>query len=82
MTRLYQGQVSDSWFNRDGLSWYVMFGEARSVDGEPMVKLNHGIFPAYGWSADKAEAEIPTGQGAQCFQKEARPHHRRTNLAR
>ena len=56
MSRVYQGQVSDSWFNRDGLSWYVTFGEARTVDGEPMVQLNHGIFPADGWHADRADA--------------------------
>jgi hypothetical protein len=56
MTRLYQGQVSDSWFRAEGLGWYVTFGEARSVDGEPMVQLNHGIFPADGWYADKADA--------------------------
>lgn len=56
MTRLYQGQVSDSWFRADGLSWYVTFGEARTVDSEPMVQLNHGIFPADGWYADRADA--------------------------
>ena len=56
MTRLYQGQVGDSWFRAEGLGWYVTFGEARTVDGEPMVQLNHGIFPAHGWYADKADA--------------------------
>ena len=56
MTRLYQGQVSYSWFRAEGLGLYVTFGEARSVYGEPMVQLNHGIFPADGWYADRADA--------------------------
>ena len=56
MSKLFKADVSDSWFRADGLSWYVTFGEARTVDGEPMVQLNHGIFPADGWHADRADA--------------------------
>lgn len=56
MSKLFKADVSDSWFRADGLSWYVTFGEARTVDGEPMVQLNHGIFPADGWYAERADA--------------------------
>jgi hypothetical protein len=56
MTKLYHAEVNDSWFRADGLSWYVTFGEARTVDSEPMVQLNHGIFPAEGWHENRADA--------------------------
>lgn len=56
MSKLYQATVNDSWLNRDGIGWYVTFGEAREVDGQPMVQMNHGIFPAEGWHADRAAA--------------------------
>lgn len=56
MSKLFHADVSDSWFRVDGLSWYVTFGEAREVDGQTMVQMNHGIFPADGWYADRADA--------------------------
>lgn len=56
MTKLFKADVSDSWFRADGLGWYVTFGEARDVDGVPHVQMNHGIFPADGWYADRADA--------------------------
>jgi hypothetical protein len=56
MDKVYQGQVNDSWINADGLGWYVTFATPRTVDGQPMVQMNHGIFPADGWHAERADA--------------------------
>lgn len=56
MDKVYQGQVNDTWMNPDGLGWYVTFATPRTVDGQPMVQMRHGIFPADGWHADRADA--------------------------
>jgi len=56
MSKLYHAGVNDSWFRADGIGWWVTFGEARTVDGEPHVQMNHGIFPADKWHADRADA--------------------------
>jgi hypothetical protein len=56
MSKLYHAEVNDSWIRADGLGWWVSFGEARTVDGEPHVHLKHGIFPAEGWHESRADA--------------------------
>lgn len=56
MTRLWRATVNDSWMGPDGLGWYTQFGEARTVDGTPMVVLASCIVPAQGWHANELEA--------------------------
>lgn len=56
MDKVYKGEVNESWMRPDGLGWYVTFATPRTVDGQPMVQMKHGIFPADGWHADRADA--------------------------
>lgn len=56
MDKVYKGEVNESWMRPDGLGWYVTFATPRTIDGQPMVQMNHGIFPAEGWHADRAAA--------------------------
>lgn len=56
MSKVYKGEVNESWMRPDGLGWYVTFATPRTVDGQPMVEMRHGIFPADGWHDDRAKA--------------------------
>ena len=56
MSKLFKPEVNDSWIRPDGLGWWVAFGEARTVDGNPHVQMRQAILPAEGWHDNRADA--------------------------
>jgi hypothetical protein len=63
MTNLYKSSVSDHGFTREGIGYFVQFGEPQTVGGEPMVKLTGGVIvPAKGWHADYGAAVLEAAQ--------------------
>jgi hypothetical protein len=63
MTNLYKSSVSDHGFRKEGIGYFVQFGETLTVGGEPMVKLTGGIIvPARGWHAEFSDAVLEAAQ--------------------
>jgi hypothetical protein len=63
MTNLYKSSVSDHGFTREGIGYFVQFGEPQTVGGEPMVKLTGGVIvPARGWHAEFSDAVLEAAQ--------------------
>ena len=63
MTNLYKASVSDHQFSKDGIGYFVQYGQPMTVGGEPMVKLSGGVLvPAAGWHADQRGALLEAAQ--------------------
>jgi hypothetical protein len=63
MTNLYKSSVSDHNIGKDGLGYFVQFGEPLTVGGDPMVKLAGGVLvPATGWHATHGAAVLEAAQ--------------------
>ena len=57
MTNLYKASVSDHNVGKDGIGYFVQYGQPLTVDGTPMVRLTGGVLvPAQGWHAEHADA--------------------------
>jgi hypothetical protein len=63
MTNLYKSSVSDHGLTKEGIGYFVQFGEPLTVGGEPMVKLTGGVIvPARGWHAEFSDAVLEAAQ--------------------
>ena len=63
MTNLYKASVSDHNFTKEGIGYFVQYGQPMTVGGEPMVKLSGGVLvPAAGWHADQRGALLEAAQ--------------------
>jgi hypothetical protein len=63
MTNLYKASVSDHNVGKDGIGYFVQYGQPLTVGGEPMVKLSGGVLvPAKGWHAEHSDAVLEAAQ--------------------
>ena len=68
MTNLYKASVSDHQFSKDGIGYFVQYGQPMTVGGEPMVKLSGGVLvPAAGWHADQRGALLEAAQRVEAL---------------
>jgi hypothetical protein len=57
MTNLYKASVGDHSFTKEGVGYFVQYGQPLTVGGEPMVKLLGCVLvPAAGWHAEHSDA--------------------------
>jgi len=63
MTNLYKASVSDHNVGKDGIGYFVQYGQPLTIDGTPMVKLTGGVLvPAQGWHATHGAAVLEAAQ--------------------
>ena len=68
MTNLYKASVSDHQFSKDGIGYFVQYGQPMTVGGEPMVKLSGGVLvPAKGWHSEHSDAVLEAAQRVEAL---------------
>ena len=68
MTNLYKASVSDHNVGKDGIGYFVQYGQPMTVGGEPMVKLSGGVLvPAKGWHSEHSDAVLEAAQRVEAL---------------
>jgi len=68
MTKLYKASVSDHNFHKEGIGYFIQFGQPLTVDATPMVKLSGGVLvPAQGWHAEHSDAVLEAAQRVEAL---------------
>lgn len=68
MTNLYKASVSDHNVGKDGIGYFVQYGQPMTIDGTPMVKLSGGVLvPAKGWHSEHSDAVLEAAQRVEAL---------------